>query len=130
MLAQLETEANAATAKAKAKAAELNAQYRSFEALADNANRVTEKLDALKIEREALDLGKLQAAFSDHYRTLLSNRTQDRMALDLCASVIASRELRLSIIADIKTELTSDLRRLQNENVRLSRLLNLKRHEF
>jgi hypothetical protein len=129
-LAQLETEAQTATAKAKAKAAELDAQYRAFESLADNANRVNAKLAALKVEREGLDINKLNAAFENHYRALLSGSTQDRIVLDLHAAVIASQNLRLSIINSMESELQFELRQLQEKNRRLAKTLNLKKHDF
>ena len=129
-LAQLETKAQAAAAKAKAKAAELDAQYRAFEALADNANRVNAKLKALATERESLNLDKLNADFADHYRKLLGGSVTDRMALDLHATVIASRELRLQIVGSMEGELTSELRGLQKENVRLAKVLNQRKHNF
>ena len=129
-LAQLESQANAATEKARAKAAELDELFEQFSGLADQANRINARLAALATERESLDLNHLQAAFTDHYVALLSNRTQDRMALDLHSGVIATRELRLSIVSALEGELQAELRQLQGKNKRLAKTLNLKPHDF
>jgi hypothetical protein len=105
---------------------ELQSLWNDFQSVPSKADAVKAKLASLQAERESLDIDKLNAAFADHYRALLAGTTQDRMALALHSGVIATRELRLAIIAELESELNAQLAGLKTRSKAFARKLGQK----
>jgi hypothetical protein len=127
---ELTRRATEAKQLAERKNRELQSLWNDFQSIPGKADAINAKLASLKVERDSLGIDKLNAAFADHYRALLAETTQDRMALDLRSGVIATRELRFQIIVELEGELQAELRQLQEKNKRLAKTLNLKKHDF
>jgi hypothetical protein len=123
---ELTRRATEAKSLADAKNRELQSLWSDFQSLPGKADAINAKLADLQAERATLDLDKLNTAFAEHYRALLSGRTQDRMVLDFCAATIASRDLRLSIIAELEGGLTKELSELKARSKALAKKLGRK----
>jgi hypothetical protein len=123
---ELTRKADEARRIAEEKSRFLQASWTEFQSLPGKAERSTSQLANLKAEREKLDLSKLNADFSDHYKKLLAGATQDNLVLALHAGVIATRELRLEVIGQLERDLEKELAELRAKSKTLARKLGQK----
>jgi hypothetical protein len=110
-----ELQAKAAEAQRTAEQAnrELEALWNEYQSLPDKAAAINRLLENLRLDRESLDVERLNADFRDFYRAILEGALVNRMALVFQAGAIATRDLRLEVIGQLETKLQAELAELK-----------------
>jgi hypothetical protein len=123
---ELARKATEAKRLADEKNRELQFLWSDFQNVPEKADGINAKLANLRAERASLAVEKLNADFKEFYAKILQGTLVDHMALAHHAAVIATRELRLDVIAKLEGELNAQLAELKTRTKTLARLLGQK----
>jgi hypothetical protein len=123
---ELARKATEAKRLADEKNRELQSLWSDFRSIPEKEDRINAKLGNLRAERAGLAVEKLNTDFKELYGKILQGALVDHMALAYQATVIATRNLRLDVIAQLEGELNAQLAELKTRTKALARRLGQK----